>query len=123
MQAGVMLQRTEIRSAPLPDPDELARYQHLDPALYELIKGEFAKNGEHRRQIEQRESKNQRAFVSAIARNDTLGMVLSWIFAVGCAGGAFAFIWLDRPVGAVVGVLGVLPSVIAQLRGSRRKSS
>ncbi|HVZ47937.1 MAG TPA: hypothetical protein VG916_04090, partial [Gemmatimonadaceae bacterium] len=79
---GIGVQKTEIRSAPLPDPEELGRYRDLDPALYELIKTEYAKNGQHRRLIEAEFSATQKALVRGVTRNDMLGIFASWTFAM-----------------------------------------
>jgi hypothetical protein len=83
----------------------------MDPELYEVLKKEFPQNSEHRRQMQVAEAQDRKTLVGALSRNDTLGLVFSWTFAVGCVGIAVYFIiwtqtapiagirWVERPKG------------------------
>ena len=91
----------------------------MDPELYDIIKREFRANGEHRREMQVAEARDRRRLVNALTRNDTLGLILAWIFAVACVGGAAYFLVTGRPLGALIGVLGLMPPIIGAIRGRR----
>jgi hypothetical protein len=110
---------TAIRQAPIPDPAELQRYREMDPALYDMIKREFEANGKHRREMQVLEARDRGRLVNAVTRNDTLGLVLAWTFAVGCVSVAVYFVATGKPVGALIGVLGLMPPIIGSIRGRR----
>jgi hypothetical protein len=110
---------TAIRQAPIPDPGELQRYRDMDPDLYETIKKEFQANGEHRREMQRLEARDRGKLVGALTRNDTLGLILAWVFALACVGGAAYFIAIGKPIGALIGVLGLMPPIIGAIRGRR----
>lgn len=116
---GVIAQKTEIRQAPIPDPGELQRYRDMDPDLYEVIKTEFKANGEHRREMQRLEARDRGRLVAALTRNDTLGLILAWVFALACVGGAAYFLATGKPLGALIGVLGLMPPIIGAIRGRR----
>lgn len=115
-QAALIAQKTEIRSAPIPDPEELQRYRDFDPDLYALIKAEYAKNGEHRRVIEREFSSTQKTLIRGITRNDTFGILASWSFALLCVGGAFYFMSQGQEIGGLIALVGVLPPLVAAFR-------
>ena len=112
---------TQITTVLLPDAQQLAQYKELDPELYETIKAEFAANGEHRREIETTNAETNRLFVDRVTGNDRIGLVAAVGFSVLCVGLAAYFIATDKPTGALLGVLGLLPPIIGALRRSRSK--
>lgn len=107
-------QRTVIRS--LPEPSELQAYREMDSELYDIMKREFAANGEHQREMQRLEAADRKTLINAAARNDARGMWLSWSVFVASLGVTVFFVVRGMPIGAIIGVLGMLPPIIAALR-------
>lgn len=110
---------TQITTVRLPDAQQLTEIKNLDPQLFEMIKTDFAANGEHRREIEKMNAETNRLFVDRVTGNDRFGLFASYSFSVLCVGFAAYFIATARPTGALLGVLGLLPSIIAAFRRGR----
>jgi hypothetical protein len=106
--------RTEIRH--LPKAAELQEYRDTDPRLYDLIVTEFQKNGEHRREMDAASATDRNIIVRAASRNDVIGLVGSWSFAVMCLAVGAYFVYTGKNAGALLGVLGLLPSIIGAFR-------
>lgn len=114
--AGVQVQRTQTRRAPIPQAAELREYRDLDPRLYEAIVNEFEANGAHRRNMEALDAADRNRLIRAVTRNDTFGLWFSAFFSVACVGLAAGFVYFDKPAGALLGVLGLLPPIIGVFR-------
>lgn len=112
----ISAQRTEIRSAPIPDPSELQRYRDMDPALYDVIKHEFQANSAHRREMERLHAQDRNIIVRAASRNDAWGIVVSSLFAFASLGMGAYFVYTGRQIGALLGILGLLPATIGAFR-------
>ena len=118
----ISAQRTETTIRALPDPTELQRYREMDPDLYEILKREFAANGEHRRGMQKQEAEDRKTLVNAVTRNDTLGMVFSFVFAAASLALGGYFIYIGKPTAALLGVLGLLPAIIGSFRIRRSQT-
>ena len=120
-QASLISQRTEITAQrtvirSLPEPSELQAYRDMDPGLYEIMKREFAANGEHQREMQRLAAADRKTLVNAAARNDARGMWMSWsVFLISLVVAGY-FVIRGIAVGALIGVLGVLPPVIGAFR-------
>jgi hypothetical protein len=115
----IAARRTETTIRALPDPAELQQYREMDPELYEMLKREFAANGEHRREMQRNEAADRKTLVRAVTRNDTLGMVFSFSFAAGSLALAGWFVYIGKPTAALIGVLGLVPAIVGAFRVRR----
>lgn len=77
-----MVQVSQTRSAPLPDPSELQAYRDISPDLFEAIVSEFTQNGAHRRDMESRSMALDEQVVPSLVRLDGWGLASATLIAV-----------------------------------------
>lgn len=81
-----------------------------------MVKSEYQANGQHRREMQALEAADRRTLINGVTRNDTLGLVFSWLFAMTAIGIGAYFVYIGREAGALLGVLGLLPPIIGAFR-------
>ncbi|HEX8907352.1 MAG TPA: hypothetical protein VF771_21045 [Longimicrobiaceae bacterium] len=71
-----------LRTGPIPDADELARYGRAHPDAPEIILKEFRQQGKHRRQIELGEQLLDREALEAAILSERIGVVCALVIAL-----------------------------------------
>jgi len=104
----------EMRSAPLPDPEELQRYGEVVPGLPEAIVDGYLKQGEHRRMLERRVVTH--GIVQAY-----LGMVLGFVLAAGVIYGAIQVMLAGQETTGAWLIFGTLASLVGTFIYGRKK--
>ena len=115
-ETQVHVQRTSYRA--LPVPDELEAYKTMDPELYAGIRDEFMANGVHRRKMEAEESARLSVIVRQATATEKHSLYGTLIFAFCALAVGTVAIFTGHSVGAVVAIIGVLPGVMAVIRGT-----
>ena len=69
-----VVQVSQTRSAPLPDPGELQAYKDISPELFDAIVSEFKENGRHRREMESRAMALDEQVVPQLVQLDAWGL-------------------------------------------------
>ncbi|HEV2754327.1 MAG TPA: DUF2335 domain-containing protein [Actinomycetota bacterium] len=91
MQAGYSVTQEVYRSGPLPDPDELAKYEQAHPGAAKWIFDQAAIQGQHRRDLEKRN-------LEAAIKRSSIGMWLGFVLSVAVVAAGFVLLLRGREV-------------------------